>query len=65
LFRSLLHSLVDSLAIAKKKLANAEEEAAKVPKLQSEVDRLKSELMTNLDKVGFTEEAVELLLAAR
>jgi hypothetical protein len=63
--RAHLHGLVDQLAIAKKKLANAEEEAAKLPALQGETNRLTSELMGTLGKLGFTEEAVELLLAAR
>ena len=60
-----LHVLVNQLAIAKKKLANVEEEAAKVPTFQQEVDRLRAKLLMILDKAGFTEEAIELLLAAR
>jgi hypothetical protein len=60
-----IHGIVDQLAIAKKKLANAEEESAKVPGFQATVDHLKSKLMIILDKAGFTEEAIELLLAAR
>lgn len=60
-----LHLLVDQLAIAKKKLANVEEEVAKVQPLKEEVDRLRLKLLMILDKVGFTEEAIELLLAAR
>jgi len=63
--RASLHSTVDSLAVAKKKLANAEEEAAKVQPLTLEVNRIKSELMKLIDNLGFTEEAIELLLAAR
>ncbi len=60
-----LHVLVDQLAIAKKKLANVEEEVAKIPPLQEEVARLRAKLFMILDKAGFTEEAVDLLLAAR
>ncbi len=65
LFKSALHTVVDMLAVAKKKLANVQEEAAKEPKLQAEVDRLTSELTTMLGKVGFDVEVVDLLLAAR
>ena len=65
LTRADLHATVDALAIATKKLANVQEEVDKLPKMQAEVDRLKGKLLTMLDKAGFTEEAVELLLAAR
>jgi hypothetical protein len=60
-----LHSLVDQLAIASKKLANIEEEAAKLPRAQEEVQILRDRLLTILDKHGFAEDAVDLLLAAR
>lgn len=64
-FPSDLHEIVDQLAIATKKLANVEEEAAKVPGLQEEVNRIRAKLLTILGSKGFTEEAVDLLLAAR
>lgn len=60
-----IHSTVDALAIAKKKLAYIDEELAKRPPVQAEVEALQSKLMNMLDKLGFTEEAVTLLLAAR
>ncbi len=60
-----LHSLVDRLAVAKKKLGHAEEEVAKMKTLQTEIELLHHKLTLILDKAGFDESAIDLLLAAR
>lgn len=60
-----LHVIVDQLAIAKKKLRDLEERVAGVPALQAEVDQLQARLVIILDRAGFDEAAVDLLLAAR
>lgn len=60
-----LHSLVDQLAIATRKLMNLQEEVAKIPQAQATVDQLRAQLLRSIEKQGFTEEAVDLLLAAR
>lgn len=64
-FPSDLHELVDQLAIATKKLKNIQEEVDKLPPAQELVDRLRLKLVGVLDSKGFTEDAVDLLLAAR
>lgn len=60
-----LHGIVNELAIAQKKLANIEEEVAKLKDAQDKVAVLRAKLVGMLDRSGFTEEAVDLLLAAR
>lgn len=64
-FPSDLHELVDKLGIATRKLSHIEEEVARLPAAQEEVARLRTKLIASLNKLGFSEEAVDLLLAAR
>lgn len=60
-----LSKLVEKLAIASKTVKHLEGEAAKLLAARTEMERLKAELVLVLDRAGFTEDAVELLLAAR
>ncbi len=64
-FPAELHSMVESLAVATKQLKGLQAEAEKVPAAQAKVDELRAKLLGVLDRAGFTEEAVDLLLAAR
>lgn len=64
-FPSDLHEMVEQLTFATKKLASLQEEVAKIAPLQEKVDQLRAKLLATLDKHGFTEEAIDLLLAAR
>lgn len=64
-FPSDLPNLVEQLAIAKTKLDRIEAEVAKLQAAKEEVEKLRERLLLILDQRGFTEEAVDLLLAAR
>jgi hypothetical protein len=60
-----LAQVVDQLAVAKKKLVHMEEAVAKLQAAELLVNQLRARLVTMLGQHGFTEEAVDLLLAAR
>lgn len=60
-----LHNIVNSLAIAKKKLANIEEEMLKIDPLQAEINELTARLAKVCTDANLPVEAINLLLAAR
>lgn len=60
-----LASVVNDLAVAQKRVAYFEEKLAGKVAAEEDVKRLRARLLHILDQLGFPEEAVDLLLAAR